>query len=226
MVLGASDVSESLDRFSAGWDWEGGTQCPPEGSFHVYLGAGGDLPTGWGLSVFVVMPRTKKPEWKLPEWVELRQSGIHGSGLFAAKLIPRGTRILEYKGERLNKTDSYRRAMQQLRKAKKNGGGAVYIFEVNSRWDIDGNVDWNPARLINHSCQPNCKVYDLRGRIWIYAKRRIQPGEELSYDYGYDLDHFRDHPCHCGAEGCVGYIVRRDQWPRLRRALLKDQLSV
>ncbi len=165
---------------------------------------------------------SKMPSMPLPEWVELRESAIHGSGLFAAKPIPRGTRILEYVGERINKTEGYRRAMRQLRRAAKGREGAVYIFEISRRWDLDGNVPWNPARLINHSCQPNCETRIDRGRVWIYSKRRIVPGEELSYDYGYEVDFYQDHPCRCGAPNCVGFIVRRDQWPKLRRLLARS----
>lgn len=159
------------------------------------------------------------PAPTLPDWVELRRSPIHGTGIFAAKRIPRNTRILEYVGERINKTEGYRRAMRQLQRAAHGREGAVYIFELNRRWDLDGNVWWNPARLINHSCRPNCETRVERGRVWIYSKQAIPPGEELSYDYGYEVEFYREHPCRCGAPGCVGHIVRRDQWPQLRKLL-------
>ncbi|GAB4248883.1 MAG: SET domain-containing protein-lysine N-methyltransferase [Candidatus Methylacidiphilales bacterium] len=162
---------------------------------------------------------TDRRQLELPDSVELRQSPIHGSGIFATQSIPRGTRILEYVGERICKTEGYRRAMRQLRRAARGQEGAVYIFEVSRRWDLDGNVPWNPARFINHSCRPNCETRVIAGRVWIYSIRRIRPGEELSYDYGYDIDFYLDHPCRCGAPQCVGFIVRRDQWPKLRRLL-------
>jgi SET domain-containing protein len=59
-----------------------------------------------------------------------------------------------------------------------------YLFEINSRKTIDGAPRWNKARYINHSCRPNCEIEIARGRVWIFARRNIKPGEELGYDYG------------------------------------------
>lgn len=148
-------------------------------------------------------------------------SGIHGRGLFAARDIPRGARVIEYVGVRLTKAESWKRACEWMEKARGTGRGAVYVFEVNSRWDIDGNVPWNPARLINHSCSPNCEPHVKRGRIWIMARRHIRAGEELTYDYGYDFEQWREHPCRCGSPRCPGYIVAREHRARLRRALAR-----
>jgi len=150
-----------------------------------------------------------------------RKSSIHGSGLFARTDIKKGTRIIEYVGEKITKKESYKRADQQLKKSSKSNDGAVYIFEIDDKHDIDGNVDWNPARLINHSCQPNCEATDEDGRIWIESIRKIKKGDELSYNYGYDLEHFEDHPCRCGTKNCVGYIVKPDEWKNLKKALKK-----
>jgi len=149
----------------------------------------------------------------------VRRSGIHRRGLFAARDIQKGTRVIEYVGERITKAESQRRAVRTIERAAKTGGGAVYIFELNKRTDIDGNVATNFARLINHSCQANCETEIIRGKIWIIAVRNIKQGEEFSYDYGYDLDHYEEHPCRCGSRNCVGYIVAKDQRRRLRRIL-------
>lgn len=154
-----------------------------------------------------------------PQWHIVRRSAIHRRGVFARSGIPKGTRIIEYVGERISKAESARRADQLLARSKRSGAAAVYIFEINSKVDLDGNVSWNPARLINHSCEANCEAYIDRGRIWIYAKRDIAKGEELSYNYGFDLENWKDHPCRCGAAGCIGYIADRKHWPRLRRLL-------
>lgn len=148
-------------------------------------------------------------------------SAIHRHGLFAACTIPKGTRVIEYKGVKLTKAQGWRRAEQWIEKANGTDKGAVYIFELNSRYDIDGNVPWNIARYVNHSCRPNCEIDIIRGRIWIIALREIAAGEELSYDYGYDLDHWEDHPCRCGAKECLGYIVSWQHRAKLRRLLAK-----
>lgn len=154
-----------------------------------------------------------------PAWWTQRRSRIHQRGLFAARDIPRGTRIIEYRGHKITKAVGWRRAYNWIAKADRINRGAVYIFELNARYDIDGNVPWNIARFINHSCEPNCEPDVGRGQIWIVARRKIRAGEELTYDYGYDLDHWADHPCRCGSPGCVGYIVGREHRTKLRRLI-------
>lgn len=150
------------------------------------------------------------------------KSSIHRHGLFAACTIPAGTRIIEYKGVKLTKAQGFKRATEWMDKAEGTDKGAVYVFELNSRYDIDGNVPWNTARLINHSCRPNCEIDIVRGHIWIIALREIAEGEEISYDYGYDLDHWDEHPCRCGKDNCAGYIVAAHHRPKLRRLLAKQ----
>lgn len=154
-------------------------------------------------------------------WVRQFRSPIHNSGLFAAKSIPEGTRIIEYVGEKITKKESFRRAVERLERSLLTGEASVFIFELTSKHDIDGSVTWNQARLINHSCRPNCETRVIRGHIWIIALRDIDPGEELSYDYGYDIEHWEEHPCRCGHPKCVGYIVRRDQHKKLKQLLKK-----
>jgi len=111
------------------------------------------------------------------------------------------------------------RRARASRRFSRRSDGCVYIFELNKRHDLDGDVAWNTARLINHSCEPNCESQKARGRIWIVATRDIAAGEELSYDYGFGLENWRDHPCRCGAAACAGYIVTKTQRWRVRRAL-------
>lgn len=150
------------------------------------------------------------------QYCEVRGSEIHGRGVYATTFIPKDTRIIEYLGERIDKRESARRGASQHAKSLESGDAAVYIFTLSKNYDLDGNVPWNVARLINHSCSPNCEALIDGGRIYIYALRDIHPGEELSFDYGFDVDHYEDHPCLCGKPECVGYIVSRDQWPELR----------
>lgn len=161
------------------------------------------------------------------KWVEVRGSIIHGQGVYAARDIPVETRVVEYVGEKINKEESETRAWAQIAKADSDGGAAVYIFTLNEKWDLDGSVDWNVARLINHSCDPNCEAYTeeskIGDRIFIYALRDIAAGEELSFDYGFDLECYEDHPCRCGSDNCIGYIVSQEQWPDLRKLLKKKK---
>ena len=157
------------------------------------------------------MRRTTSPH------IKIKESRIHSIGIFAKKDIPKGTRIIEYVGEKIGKTESDRRANTPLEKNKKDSDyGAVYIFNLNKRHDIDGNVPYNTARFINHSCDSNCETEIIRGRIWIIALRDIKKGEELAYNYNYDLEDYEDHECRCGSNRCVGYILDEDLWLQLR----------
>jgi SET domain-containing protein len=85
------------------------------------------------------------------EWYSVRNSEIHGRGLYAKKKIPKDTWIVEYVGKKVSKEESDRLANEPLESAKKTGGAKVYMFILNDEWDIDGNVSWNTARLMNHS---------------------------------------------------------------------------
>ena len=157
------------------------------------------------------------------EYCEARESRIHGSGVYAIKAIPAETRIIEYVGERINKEESERRAWAQMDHAEATGDAAVFIFTLSKKWDIDGNVSWNTARLLNHSCAPNCQTWIEGKRIFIYALRDIEEDEELTFDYGFDLECYEDHPCRCGSDECVGYIVSREQWADLEKVLAKER---
>ena len=159
-------------------------------------------------------------------FITVKSSSIHNKGIFAAQHIPKGSYIIEYVGEKITKKESEKRyeiSKEQHHKDKSNG--SVYIFTLNTRYDLDGNVSWNTARYINHSCEPNCEAVDNNGSIWIVATQDIKKGEELSYDYGYDLDSWEEHPCCCGKKGCIGYIVDSSHWKKLKRELSKRGLS-
>ncbi len=162
---------------------------------------------------------TPKPKATTSPWVRQAASAVHGLGLYARKAIPKDTHIIEYVGERITKAESNRRDDARLARQAAGGDDCTYLFEINQRHDIDGAVNWNTARLINHSCEPNCETDVVRSHIWISALRDIAAGEELTYDYGFDWDHWRGHPCRCGAANCFGYIVKRNQRWRVKRAL-------
>ena len=153
------------------------------------------------------------------EYCEARSSEIHGTGVYAIKDIPAGKKIIEYLGERIDKEESERRANAQMEHAEKTGDAAVYIFTLNKKWDLDGNMPWNTARLLNHSCAPNCEAWIEDKQIFLYSLREIAKGGELTFDYGFDIENYEDHPCLCGSEDCVGYIVGRDYWDELKKRL-------
>src|SRR5690242_20740884 len=114
-----------------------------------------------------------------------RASTIHGTGAFAKADIVARTWVVEYTGERIAKDESLRRC----------AAGNEFIFALTDDVDLDGSVSWNRARFLNHSCEPNCEAERVGERIWIVAKRNIQAGEELTFNYGYRLEDYRDHPC-------------------------------
>jgi SET domain-containing protein len=132
---------------------------------------------------------------------------IHGTGGFARTSISKGSRVIEYVGERIDKRESLRRCEQNN----------VYIFSLGPEIDLDGDVTWNPARFLNHSCAPNCDAALQEGRLWIVANRDIPQGEEITFNYGFDLESYRDYPCQCGSPSCVGYIVAEEFFDHVRR---------
>jgi SET domain-containing protein len=138
--------------------------------------------------------------------IVFKPSAIHGMGGFARRDIRRGKRIVEYVGIKLSKT----KAQAELDKQN------AYIFTLNDAYDINGSVEWNPARFLNHSCKPNCEVEIVRDRIWIYALRDIKAGEELTYNYSYDFEDYESRPCNCGAPNCVGYMVAEQYFDTVR----------
>ena len=142
----------------------------------------------------------------LPDSLVVNSSPIHGRGVFATTMLPANQRLIEYVGEKITKAES-------LRRCEANN---FYIFDLDSEFDLDGNVEWNPARFINHSCTPNCEAIGDDDGIWIVSLRQIEPGEELFFNYGYDLVDYRDHPCRCGALECVGYMVAEEFFPKVR----------
>ena len=147
-----------------------------------------------------------------------KKSHVHGSGLFAVQNIKKGSKIIEYIGDKVTKKEGDKRADKQIKQYKKNkNNGMVYVFELNKLYDIDGSVSHNHAKLINHSCNPNCEVEIINNEIWISAIKNIKKYTELSYNYGYSYDtDYVDHICKCGSSNCVGYILDEDHWPKLK----------
>src|SRR5512141_264487 len=141
---------------------------------------------------------------------EIKSSPIQGLGAFATERIARGSRLIEYAGERLTPAQA---------DARYPDDDAVrhhtYLFAIDDDVVIDAAVNGNEARFINHSCDPNCDAVIDDGRIWIETIRDVEPGEELAYDYAYTLEERhtpaakRKFPCHCGSALCRGTILAK-----------------
>ena len=141
---------------------------------------------------------------------KIKKSKIDKNGLYAKYDIKSGTKIIEYKGKIISVEKSEKSSKFDNRKA-------IYLFNINKKYDLDGDFKFNIARLINHSCDPNCEVDGVGLKIWIYAIKNIKKGEELSYDYGFSFDKdYKQFPCRCGSKNCVGYIVREGSRWRIK----------
>lgn len=145
--------------------------------------------------------------------IEVRHSGIHGTGVFAARPIAAEEEVIEYAGRRITQA--------QADALYPEDDGHTFLYVLNEQWLIDGGVDGNEARWINHSCDPNCEVWHVESedgnpandRLVIQAVRPIQPGEELTYEYGItgeepitDEDR-RRWACRCGSPRCRGVML-------------------
>ena len=138
-----------------------------------------------------------------------------GRGLYANKNIKAGTRIIDYVGNIITK--------KQTEKSEKfDNSKPIYLFNLNKKYDLDGDVSWNTARLINHSCSNNCDYEGKSLSLWVVAIRDIKKGEELTCDYGfaYDSD-YKQFPCNCGSKKCFGFIVREGSRWRINKKLKK-----
>ena len=147
---------------------------------------------------------------------KIKKSKIDKNGLYANCNIEKGKKIIEYKGKIIS--------IKKSEKAPKfNNKKAIYLFNINKRFDLDGDFKFNIARLINHSCEPNCEVFGQGLKVWVYAMKDIKKGEELSYDYGFSYDEdYKDFPCKCRSKKCVGYILREGSRWRLKRRNKKN----
>ena len=161
--------------------------------------------------------------------IVVKKSSKHGKGVFSTKEIKKNTKIIQYIGEKISKAEGDRRSALRIKRflnSKKTG--SVYIFELNKKYDIDGSIIKNKARYINHSCDPNCEVDIIRGKIWISSIRNIKKGEELTYDYGYEFDKedYKDHICKCGSRKCIGYIISSDDWKKYKKFISNKKRNI
>ena len=136
--------------------------------------------------------------------VEVRRSRVHGRGVYARTTIPKGQRIIEYTGSIVPWKDA----------SEQEEGPHTFLFGLtNGRDVIDPAKGGNEARWINHSCEPNCEAVEEGERVFIYALQTLQPGDELFYDYGLEVDEPRtaalekDYRCYCGTQTCRGTLL-------------------
>jgi len=145
--------------------------------------------------------------------IEVRSSALHGLGVFARQRIARGTRVLEYVGERISHEEADRRYEH-----KSGDDSHTFLFIADDTTVIDAGVDGNEARFVNHACDPNCESVIEHARVFIDAIRGIAPGEELTYDYqiqrepGDPPDIDAVFACRCGRQRCRGTMM----WPPRR----------
>jgi uncharacterized protein len=146
--------------------------------------------------------------------IEVRESPLHGRGVFATRRIPKGARVIEYLGERVSHGEADRRYEE-----KDANDNHTFLFIVDDDTVIDAGVDGNDARFVNHACQPNCESVIEDARVFIDTVRAIEPGEELTYDY--QIQREPDDPpdidtifaCRCGHRRCRGSML----WPARRK---------
>ncbi len=138
--------------------------------------------------------------------ISVRNSGIHGKGVFATKFIPKGTRIIEYQGIRISEAAADEKYWD-------DESPHTFLFLLENQIVIDANHDGNSARWINHSCDPNCETTEEKGRLFIDAIRDIRPGKELTYDYNLIVEERRSpalkrlYACGCGTRKCRNTIL-------------------
>jgi SET domain-containing protein len=135
--------------------------------------------------------------------LQIAPSGVHGRGVYATRFIPEGTRVIEYTGQRMSWDDA----------PNDENDPHTFNFGLDNGEVINPEIGGNEARWINHSCAPNCEAIEEDDRIFIYAMRDIEPGEELSYDYALELDEpitkktIQEFKCHCRASRCRGTML-------------------
>jgi uncharacterized protein len=150
-------------------------------------------------------PSASKPAGRR---IQVRRSGIHGKGVFALRPIAKGERIIEYKGEVITWKEALRRHPHDP-----SDPNHTFYFHIDDKHVIDGNVDGNASKWINHACAPNCEADQDGLRIFIRALHDIEPGEELNFDYGLVLEgrHTKkvkkEFECRCGAPDCRGTML-------------------
>lgn len=154
----------------------------------------------------------------------VRHSPIHGRGVFAARRIRKGSEVIEYRGQRISWDEALKRP-----DTDPDNPFHTFFFSLDDGRVIDASVRGNAARWINHSCAPNCESQeDDEGRVFIQAKRGIEKGEELTYDYRLTIDDKLTKSerayfdCRCGANKCRGTMLAKKK-KKKKKAGKKDK---
>jgi uncharacterized protein len=140
--------------------------------------------------------------------IAVRASGVHGKGVFAARALSKGERIIEYTGERITWPVALRRHPHDPKDPNH-----TFYFHLTDAVVIDAKYGGNSARWINHACTPNCEADEIDERVFITALRPIKLGEELFYDYGLIIDApytaklKKEYECRCGTKNCRGTML-------------------
>jgi len=156
-------------------------------------------------------------------YIKVKHSDIHGNGVFAARKIPEGTRIIEYTGTRISSKEADKRAGLDP-----DNPHHTFFFSLESGKIIDGGDGGGDARWINHSCAPNCEAQEEGKKVFIHAIQDIKRGEELSYDYGLVIDDKitkslkKDYECRCGAKECRHTMLSLAKKKKKKAAKKKD----
>ena len=150
---------------------------------------------------------------------KIKKSKIDNRGLYAATNIKKNTKIIQYKGKIIT-------VKETETNSKFDNDKAIYLFNLNKKYDLDGDFKYNTARLINHSCDPNCEVDGVGLKLWIYSVKDIKKNEELTYDYGFSFDKdYKNFPCRCGTKKCVGFIVNSQSRWRIKKLRKRKSTS-
>jgi hypothetical protein len=153
---------------------------------------------------------------------EIRKSSIQGRGAFATRQIRKGQRLIEYTGDRITPEEGDRRYIEDGMKRHH-----TFLFTVDEKTCIDGKRGGNESRYINHSCDPNCEAVIEDGRIFLFAKRGMAAGTELTYDYQYERtpEHTKEdeefYRCLCGTDACRGTILAPPKRTRAKKGAAK-----
>lgn len=170
-------------------------------------------------------PPASQPAAARSRKIIVRNSPIHGRGVYAARDLAKGERVIEYKGELIGWKECERRPPSDP-----DDPHHTFFFSLSDgKHVIDAAVGGNAARWINHSCNPNCETEedDDARRVFVVTRRAIKAGEELNYDYGLVIDERitptlkKDYACRCGSRNCRGTMLALKSRPKAKAAAKK-----